>query len=194
MVNNEDGARRMKQQPDTIHGWGQDLSDLADGRASPAQVRALSEAWASDAALRRDWQALHLLGDTLRSAELAAQAQRSDALLAALRERLAAEPALLHTGRPSASARWLAPLAVAAGFVGLALIVPGLQSSLTPAKPLQFAQQNAASPESMPSSGLFLDQGEPSFVQTLMAPPDLALQTAYRPRPAHEPTPGLPTR
>jgi hypothetical protein len=183
----------MNRQPDTTSDRGQDLSDLADGRASPAQARALCEAWANDAGLRRDWQVLHLLGDTLRSAELATQAQRAEVLLAALRERLRTNLAPAPAHRPLG--RWLAPLAVAAGFVGVALVVPGLQMKLSPARAPEMAQRSVPRLEPTLSTGLLLDQGEPSFAQSLVAPPHpVLLQMQALPYVGPEPTSGAPAR
>ena len=123
----------MKERASDEH-WRQALSDLADGRADEGQAEDLSAAWAAQPAVRQHWQALHLIGDTLRSEELARQAQSGEALLAALRKRLAQEPlpAPLPASLPVPSLRarptsaWLAPLAVAASFVGAALLLPGV--------------------------------------------------------------------
>ncbi|MDN3920927.1 sigma-E factor negative regulatory protein [Roseateles violae] len=171
----------------------EDLSDLLDGRASPAQLRALCAAWADDAELRRSWQAWHLLGDSLRSAELVGQAQRSEALLDALHQRLAQEPPRSAT---QPLARWLAPLAVAAGFVGLALLMPGLRPEL-PQSQLQVRALPNASLALLPApGGLMLDRAAPSFAQTMTAPVHPALLGAAAPLPdgAGEVTSGAPAR
>ncbi|WP_077034220.1 sigma-E factor negative regulatory protein [Pelomonas sp. KK5] len=153
----------------------QALSDLADGRASAEQLQALSAAWATNPALRRDWQSLHLIGDSLRSGELAGQAQPAEDLLAGLRRRIAQEPVPL---RPRGWQAWLAPLAVAASFVLVALAVPGLQSMLL--------RQPGAGQMAMPSAstggpvltGSALAGGQPSFAQTMAEPGLPALRNA----------------
>lgn len=111
----------------------ENLSALSDGELdSTAAARACS-AWRDDAAMRSSWHAYQLIGDVLRSEDLASTAQRDAAFLAAVRSRLADEPVVLapesapqlvaepapqvaHAGR-SARWSWMAPSAVAAGFV-----------------------------------------------------------------------------
>lgn len=150
----------MKTQKVTVKtdsGWGQALSDLADGRASEAEVAAITAAWREHPDVRRQWHALHLIGDTLRSTELAEPAQGSEALLASLRERIAQEPVPL---RPRRLSEWLAPLAVAAGFVAVALLMPSLQTLLQPA-----AAPSIAQAATEPLQGQTLNGIEPSFAQ-----------------------------
>jgi sigma-E factor negative regulatory protein RseA len=106
------------------------LSALADGEAG-----ALGEAcalWRNDCSARARWHAYHLIGDVLRSDELASPPGRDAAFLDGLRERLAREPvplvpvaAAAHgvAGPTEARSRlgWRAPAAVAAGFVAVAV-------------------------------------------------------------------------
>lgn len=100
------------------------LSALADGEAS--SLAQACQAWRDDARARETWHAYHLIGDVLRSEELAHAPARDEAFLAGLRQRLAAEPAVLAPAplRAAAAARarqpWLVPAAVAAGFVVVA--------------------------------------------------------------------------
>jgi sigma-E factor negative regulatory protein RseA len=102
------------------------LSALADGEAS-AQQRAC-DAWRHDAEARATWHTYHLIGDVLRSDELAQDPARDADFLAKLRLRLAEEPVVLAPqpvvplALPTARRRhaWLAPAAVAAGFVVVA--------------------------------------------------------------------------
>lgn len=155
----------------------QALSDLADGRASDEDVSRLSAAWADDAELRRDWQLTHLIGDTLRSSELAAQGRSTEALLGALREQLAAEPVPL---RPRRLIDWAAPLAVAASFVLVALVVPTAQNLWRPAG-MPDLRQADASPQAMPAGHVLGFASEPSFVQTAVTP-----SFGLLPAPGHE--------
>jgi sigma-E factor negative regulatory protein RseA len=98
----------------------QSLSALMDGRLEADAVDRACSAWAAQPAVRADWHAYHLIGDVLRSDELAATPARDAAFLDSLREKLAKEPVPLV---PRAS-RWrqplLVPAAAAAGFVAVA--------------------------------------------------------------------------
>jgi sigma-E factor negative regulatory protein RseA len=115
------------------------LSALADGEAS-ALARACGS-WRDDATARQTWHAYHLIGDVLRSEDLAHPPARDEAFLAGLRERLAAEPPILAPApvRPASPVRarqpWLMPAAVAAGFVVVAgvLVVTRISQPGAPA-------------------------------------------------------------
>ena len=72
----------------------EDLSALVDGEVDAQSAAALSEAWRQDPELRARWHGYQLIGDVLRSPELAG-AGRDAAFLAALRGRLAQEPVVL---------------------------------------------------------------------------------------------------
>lgn len=106
------------------------LSALMDGDGSAADEAC--RAWRGDAAARDDWHTYHLIGDLLRSDEHRCEPARDAVFVARLRERLAAEPMVLaprpadgvtRAGlrRPGRRLRaWMAPAAVAAGFVAVA--------------------------------------------------------------------------
>lgn len=102
----------------------QTLSDLMDGHADGACAGRVSDAWRSDAAARADWHLYHVIGDVLRTPELAPRVRGSasrvtavavdaplghDAasvdteFLALFRERLAREPVVLAPMQPVAS-------------------------------------------------------------------------------------------
>ena len=110
------------------------LSALADGdrdREALAQGTAL---WREDGEAREAWHLYHLIGDVLRSEDLACAPVRDATFLTQLRERLAHEPVpLAPAAMPAATAMrrlgWRAPAAVAAGFVAvgvtLVLMRPG---------------------------------------------------------------------
>jgi len=116
----------------------QSLSALMDGEASAADAAALCAQWRGDEQVRERWAAYHLIGDVLRSEDLALPPERNEAFLQSFRQRLAAEPVLLAP-RPSAVARphrmgWqVATAAAAAGFVLVAGVMvmsrPGADSS-----------------------------------------------------------------
>jgi len=117
------------------------LSALADGELDLAGSTASCAAWAADAQLRADWHAWHLIGDVLRSEDLASNPRHDRLFCAKVRARLQSEPVVLapmpaiagSAGRPfdtrGRSRRWTAAGAVAAGFVlvvgTFALVRPG---------------------------------------------------------------------
>ncbi len=105
---------------------GERLSALADGEVDGAAAADACGAWKSDAELRRTWHAWHLIGDVLRSEDLASSAGRDQAFLVALRVRMAAEPVVLapeplpvSSPVPSrrSTGRWLLTSSVAASFM-----------------------------------------------------------------------------
>ena len=118
----------MKSPP--IHLQPEDLSALSDGEADAATVAAVTAGWRDDASLRARWHSYQLIGDVLRSDDLACSPAADAAFLSALRERLASEPVVLAprvtepTLEPLAAApvrrRWLSSGAIAAGFVAVA--------------------------------------------------------------------------
>ncbi|MCX2865157.1 sigma-E factor negative regulatory protein [Paucibacter sp. PLA-PC-4] len=134
---------------------GPALSALADGEADIAETSALLRAW-PEQGLREQWQTYQLIGDSLRSAELAHDIGRGEDLLARLRPQLLAEPRIVAA--QARLQRWLAPAAVAAGFVALAAgltnlpvfiasppnevlaAAPSTRPLLVPAPALSFAQ------------------------------------------------------
>lgn len=121
------------------------LSALADGEAGGAAAASAAQAWRHDADLRATWHAYHLIGDTMRSPELAgAGAGDSERFLQKLRARLADEPVVLApqsaqqvrsdaqaavapAGEPLRRRMWVGPAAVAASF---ALVIGALTSNL----------------------------------------------------------------
>ena len=68
-------------------GW-EALSLLADGRANPEQGRQAVDLWAGDAAAQERWQTWHLIGDVMRSADLAPAHAPGDVFLPQLRAAL----------------------------------------------------------------------------------------------------------
>jgi sigma-E factor negative regulatory protein RseA len=113
------------------------LSALTDGEVDAAQAAGACNAWRSDARAQSAWHAYQLIGDVLRSEDLCSSATHDTAFLTALRARLADEPVVLApepalepadeavpfpARRLANAARnsrwsWMAPSAVAAGFV-----------------------------------------------------------------------------
>ena len=109
----------------------ENLSAMADGEVDSAAAARACAAWRDDPSARAAWQSYHLIGDVLRSEDLALKQDAS--FLTALRARLADEPTVLapdpaaaapqpsdsprHAGGRGARWSWMAPSAVAAGFV-----------------------------------------------------------------------------
>ena len=121
--------------PDPTLEARQALSALMDAELESDAVLQACNGWSQDAGARATWHAYHLIGDVLRSEDLATPPACDEAFLQAMRARLVFEPVPLApaplleapptpAGRSAASPRsarwWLAPTAVAAGFVAVA--------------------------------------------------------------------------
>ncbi len=137
----------------------QDLSALMDGDLDVAATARLCRDWRDDAQLRVTWHAYHLIGDVMRSDDLAHEAAHDEAFLQRLRQRLADEPVVMAPAATlaaaptatAASARrrgWLAPLAVAAGFVAVAgvLVVTRLAAPGGDGAPVMASAPDRAAP------------------------------------------------
>ncbi len=129
----------MPGQPDPRSAARERMSSLADGALDAHAVASACALWRADADARATWHAYHLIGDVLRSDDLAHDASTDASFMHALRSRLADEPTVLAPRPlvpaevdPAAAAAaaaapgrggrwgWLAPSAVAAGFVAVA--------------------------------------------------------------------------
>ena len=129
------------------------LSALADGEADATGAATASARWRDDAALRERWHSYQLIGDVLRSDELAGRGGDAD-FLRRLRVQLEREPVVLAPAtvpavpapaRAKLLRRWGAPAAVAAGFVMVAGALTITRLPQQQATPLQ-AQMAAAVP------------------------------------------------
>ena len=134
------------------------LSSLMDGQAGPADLPTALAAWQDGADARQAWHTYHLIGDVLRSDELATAATSDEAFLQALRAKLAFEPVplspapLLTKASALATASlwrgwrgWMAaPVAVAAGFVAVASVL--VLTRVAPSDPAAGAQLAQAGP------------------------------------------------
>lgn len=141
------------------------LSALADGQAQSPDVARACAAWRDDAQARTAWQAYNLIGDVMRSEDLA-QGSDGAAFLSKFRDRLAQEPVVLApassqpvarpvVGQPQAVVAlkrraWAGPMAVAAGFVmvvgALVSMQMGAPSGGAGSDSRQMAQAPAATP------------------------------------------------
>lgn len=140
------------------------LSALVDGERDAADPAATCAMWAHHAEARREWHAWHLIGDVLRSEDLASDPRRDRLLCAAIRARLKREPVVLAPTRDVAAprrARWSVGAAIAAGFVlvaGTVSIVRMTDSSV----PTSLAQSDrvanqpalATAPEAAPPASV----------------------------------------
>lgn len=140
----------------------QALSSLMDGDLPAGELAGVVARFREDVDVRADWHAYHLIGDVLRSDDLAVAPVRDACFLQGLRSRLAQEPpqlddAPLHVVAPSPprsaapARRWMAgwmvaPAAVAAGFVVVAgVLVVNKALVSPPTVEAVFAQQAPAS-------------------------------------------------
>ena len=115
------------------------LSTLMDGELEDDAVREACGHWRESTEARSAWHAYHVIGDVLRSDDLACDPAADAGFLDAFRARLANEPVVLAPqayAMPSANDRqdgrrvvnagrngrrsWIVPSAVAAGFVAVA--------------------------------------------------------------------------
>ncbi|MBX3621297.1 MAG: sigma-E factor negative regulatory protein [Rhizobacter sp.] len=122
----------------------EDLSALMDGELDTSAMARACGRWREDREARAQWHAYHLIGDVLRSEDLASSAARDADFLASLRVRLADEPVVLAPSNPAVQVpaedprrqrrSWATPVAVAAGFVVVAgtLAVTQMAGGLSP--------------------------------------------------------------
>lgn len=108
-------------------------SAMVDGEVSPEEARQWLQDWSRDERAREDWHTFHLIGDVLRSDEMARTASHDQALLQRVQQALQAEPVVI--GPPVRAPRprrrlWAATAAVVAGFmlVGGAVVVSRVDS------------------------------------------------------------------
>ena len=127
------------------------VSALVDGELSGAELAQVCNTWRDDPMTRRQWHAYQLIGDVMRSDDLASTAARDAAFLGALRVRLAEEPVPLAPQPLSAVAsppsprtpRWMAPAAAAAGFCAVAVVLVMMRTPAPGSVPV-LAQAGAA--------------------------------------------------
>jgi sigma-E factor negative regulatory protein RseA len=111
------------------------LSALADGDATDSEAARAFQAWRDDTDARSTWHAYQVIGDVLRSDDLATAPAADESFLVALRARLAVEPVVLApqprvaaepvalpiaaNARAHSRGRWQNSLAMAAGFLAV---------------------------------------------------------------------------
>lgn len=143
------------------------LSAVMDGSATQADWARVNAAWERDPALRERWAVWHAAGDGIRSTELPRLHRDPQALLAALH----AQMPVAVAGSPRRR-EWLAPFAVAAGFVAMAVGIGALRPPSAPA-PLA-AAASFSTPRAQGLSGM-------SFAQAAAGRTLPALGTAREP-------------
>ena len=104
------------------------LSALADGEADATEAARACAAWAgAEAQMRGSWHAYQLIGDVLRSEDLASAPGRDRSFLQRLSSRLDDEPAVLAPeplpAAPTRRRGWALPAALAAGVMALATVL-----------------------------------------------------------------------
>ncbi|MDE2627635.1 MAG: sigma-E factor negative regulatory protein [Burkholderiales bacterium] len=146
------------------------LSALVDGELDAAALAQACAHWREGAEVRCAWHAYHLIGDVLRSDDLASEPARDAAFIQALRTRLASEPVVLApraavatAASPSAGLRvggtsrrwsWMAPTVVAAGFVAVAgVLLLTRVPATSPGRPVDAALALAAPPGALAPRG-----------------------------------------
>jgi sigma-E factor negative regulatory protein RseA len=121
----------MSQWSDSGSSAREQLSALVDGEAEASEVQRACALWRDDASLRTTWHSYQLIGDVLRSDQLASAASKDAAFLTGLRVKLAHEPVVLAPEPAQASAPrskvWRSSAAVAAGFVAVIGVVSVMQ-------------------------------------------------------------------
>jgi sigma-E factor negative regulatory protein RseA len=157
------------------------LSALADGELDAAAAASSCAAWSADVALRAEWHAWHVIGDVLRSEDLASDPRADRRLCRAVRERLEREavvlaptstptPRRLDEGESPAgrsrfhSRRWAAGAAVAAGLVLVVGTFAVLQLGGSPAPEELASAQRGAVPVvlSEPAPAAITDDSAPA--------------------------------
>jgi sigma-E factor negative regulatory protein RseA len=127
----------MSQQSEQALERRHQLSALMDGEVDEPCVAQVCAVWRDDPTARRTWHAWHLIGDVLRSEDLASEARRDAVFLSSLRSALGSEPVVLapdpvSTARRPSRRGWATAGAVAAGFaavIGVTLLMNGLGPS-----------------------------------------------------------------
>lgn len=130
----------------TVHS--EHLSSLIDGELDPGEAAQVLDALCRDTELQRRWSDLQLVGDALRSTEVAAC--HVDGFCARVRTALAHEPTVLAPRRPRDLRRYAVPgMAVAASVAAIAFVALPL---LRAPAPDLMAHKAAPSPAAVPAA------------------------------------------
>ncbi len=132
----------------------QALSTLMDGHGGDGDAGAACALWRGRAEARECWSTYHLIGDVMRSDELASPPSADEAFLAELRNRLSKEPVPLMPARRTVPGWRRASVAAAAGFVAVAGVLVVLRSGgFWPGDGASSQQAKAEANEGGPAQG-----------------------------------------
>lgn len=166
----------MPNDPELNPAVAEQLSALADGELDAGAVAAACASWRDSESARARWHSYQLIGDVLRSDDLASSADEHASFMSALRARLSTEAVVLApeplvvaiaagTQRESTGAvrrrgwSWMAPSAVAASFVAVAGMLMVTQLP-TPGDNAAGAAMSSARPSQ--SGGMMVTAAAPS--------------------------------
>lgn len=157
-------------------------SALVDGEATDSEVHAALSAWRRSPGSESTWHSYHLIGDTLRSSDLASPRDRDARLLAAVRARLAAEPVVLAPPAASEGSiaarrrwrRWTGSAAMVAGVGAVGAMVWLTQAPSTPSPTIAQSGPSGA----VASLGAAPAQPSPPSVVTVSTNPTGAMATS----------------
>ncbi|MEP6876705.1 MAG: sigma-E factor negative regulatory protein [Burkholderiales bacterium] len=154
------------------------LSALVDGELDGDAAGQACGHWRESGEARSSWHVYHVIGDVLRSDDLACDPARDAGFLEALRARLKDEPVVLaprplpQSARVADGARsgrwsWKAPTAVAAGFVAVVGVLmltrgPSSDASAPAASLVSVAPAAQPMPASMTAAAPMTVANEPS--------------------------------
>lgn len=168
------------------------FSALIDGECTAVEAAQFTRRWEANEQLQAQWHLHHLIGDTLRSDDLASP-RRNDDFMRQLRARLAQEPAIVAPGPlPIARqrARWLRPMSAAAGVMAVAGSVwllpvrqttPTSQSMALASRPTAVTTMSVTLPTAGVASEQRLDRSRQELDRLLSAHQQFQSATAVAP-------------
>jgi sigma-E factor negative regulatory protein RseA len=123
------------------------LSALADGSASAQEQLRCMALWRERGDVRERWHQYQLIGDVMRSQELAADPSRDAVFVCKLRAKLAHEPVPLSPEQAASRrvAQWTGPVAAAAGVAAVAVALVVLRPATPVHEPVAAAAAARAS-------------------------------------------------
>lgn len=163
-----------------------EMSALTDGECEPGQLLAACEAWRREPSARAAWHAYALIGDVMRSEDLASPADHDEDFLQRLRGRLASEPVVL------------APMPAAPPAVRPEVALEGLQAqplraSGGGARPMRFVLRRRWVSPAAVAAGLLMATGAMVVMRDSAGPDNGIRQAVLTPPPKKQelPVPGM---